>query len=212
MFDVEERAARHDIRDDIDHILVSEAQLQEAVARLGEQIARDYAGRELILVGVLRGAIMFMVDLARATDLPLTLDFMAVASYGASTQTSGIVRILKDLDSSIEGKDVLVVEDIIDSGLTLTYILDTLRTRNPTSVRVAALLNKKDRRLVEVPIDYICFDIPDEFVVGYGLDLAQIYRNLPFIGVLKPEAYARALGDDSANAGGGDAEVPGATE
>lgn len=178
-----------DIRNDIDHILVTEEDLNSAIAELGRTLTQDYAGKELLLVGVLRGAIMFIVDLARAIDLPLTMDFMAVASYGASTQTSGIVRILKDLDSSIEGKHVLVVEDIIDSGLTLNYILDTLKTRNPASVRVAALLNKPARRRVEVGVDYVCFDIPDEFVVGYGLDFNQIYRNLPFVGVLKPEAY-----------------------
>ena len=193
MFDVEELVPRHDLRDDVAKILVSDAQIQEAVGKLGRQIAAEYAGTDLVLVGVLKGAIMFMTDLARAIEMPLTIDFMAVASYGASTETSGIVRILKDLDSSIEGKHVLVVEDIIDSGLTLTYILETLRTRNPASVRVAALLNKSERRQADVPIDYICFEIPDEFVIGYGLDFDQIYRNLPFIGVLKPEAYKRKL-------------------
>jgi hypoxanthine phosphoribosyltransferase len=195
VFDVDERPIRLDMREDIDHILVSDADLQRKVSELGLKISQDYSGKDLMLVGVLRGAIMFMTDLARAIDLPLTLDFMAVASYGASTQTSGIVRILKDLDSSIEGKHVLIVEDIIDSGLTLAYILETLRTRNPASVRVAALLNKSERRRVDVPIDYICFEIPDEFVVGYGLDFDQIYRNLPFIGVLKAEAYERKLAD-----------------
>jgi hypoxanthine phosphoribosyltransferase len=135
------------------------------------------------------------------------MDFMAVASYGASTETSGIVRILKDLDSSIEGKHVLVVEDIIDSGLTLNYILDTLRTRNPASVRVAALLNKPARRRVDVVVDYVCFDIPDEFVVGYGLDFNQIYRNLPFVGVLKPEAYLRTGGQDTGEDEGAETEI-----
>jgi hypoxanthine phosphoribosyltransferase len=200
---LEERPTGHYIREDIAEILVTEDQINEAIAKLGRTLAEDYRGKDLLLVGVLRGAIMFIVDLARAIDLPLTIDFMAVASYGASTQTSGIVRILKDLDSSIEGKHVLVVEDIIDSGLTLTYILETLRTRNPASVRVCALLSKPERRQVDVPIDYLCFQIPDAFVVGYGLDYDQIYRNLPFIGVLKPEAYK------SADLG---AEVPGATE
>jgi len=174
---------------DIDHILVTSDQLREEIARIGERITADYTGKELLLVGVLKGAIMFMVDLARSIDLPVTIDFMAVASYGASTQTSGIVRILKDLDNSIEGKHVLVVEDIIDSGLTLNYTLETLRARNPASLRVCALLNKKERRQVDVPVDYVCFEIPDEFVVGYGLDFNQIYRNLPFIGVLRPELY-----------------------
>jgi len=182
------------LRDDIDHILVTEEDIREEVARLGRRLTEEYADKDsLLLVGVLKGALMFIVDLARAIELPVTLDFMAVASYGASTETSGIVRILKDLDSSIEGKHVLVVEDIIDSGLTLTYILETLRNRNPASLRVCALLNKQERRLVDVPIDYVCFNIPDEFVVGYGLDFDQIYRNLPFVGVLKPETYARVL-------------------
>src|SRR4051812_25529791 len=184
------------LRDDIDHILVTEEDIREEVARLGRRLTEEYADKDsLLLVGVLKGALMFIVDLARAIELPVTLDFMAVASYGASTETSGIVRILKDLDSSIEGKHVLVVEDIIDSGLTLTYILETLRNRNPASLRVCALLNKQERRLVDVPIDYICFNIPDEFVVGYGLDFDQIYRNLPFVGVLKPETYSRVAGD-----------------
>ncbi len=194
MQDLEEPKLLPDLRDDIAHVLVTEEQIQREIARLGRRLTEEYAGKDLLLVGVLKGALMFMVDLARAIDLPLTLDFMAVASYGASTQTSGIVRILKDLDSSIENKHVLVVEDIIDSGLTLNYILETLRTRNPASVRVCALLSKHDRRRVDVPIDYVCFDIPDEFVVGYGLDFDQIYRNLPFMGVLKPEAYKRASG------------------
>ena len=180
---------------DIDHILVTSDQLREGIWRIGERISADYAGKDLLLVGVLKGAIMFMVDLARAIDLPVTIDFMAVASYGASTETSGIVRILKDLDNSIEGKHVLVVEDIIDSGLTLNYTLETLRARNPATLRVCALLNKKERRLVDVPVDYVCFDIPDEFVVGYGLDFNQIYRNLPFIGVLRPELYKTSAPD-----------------
>ena len=199
--------AYRDMRGDIHHILVTEEDLKSAIADLGRTLTREYAGKELLLVGVLRGAIMFIVDLARAIDLPLTIDFMAVASYGASTETSGIVRILKDLDSSIEGKHVLVVEDIIDSGLTLNYILDTLRTRNPASVRVAALLNKPARRRVDVSVDYVCFDIPDEFVVGYGLDFNQVYRNLPFVGVLKPEAYLRSGGQEPSEDEGAETEV-----
>lgn len=203
MNDTTSISVSRNIREDIADILVTEEQIKEAIDSLGRKLTHDYEGQELLLIGVLRGAIMFIVDLARAIDLPLTIDFMAVASYGASTQTSGIVRILKDLDSSIEGKHVLVVEDIIDSGLTLTYILETLRTRNPASVRVCALLSKPERRRVDVPIDYLCFEIPDAFVVGYGLDYDQIYRNLPFIGVLKPEAYKPS---DLP------AEVPGSTE
>ncbi len=195
MWNVEEPMTLRNLRDDIDHVLVTEEQIQEAIARMGRQLTGEYAGKELLLVGVLKGALMFIVDLARAIDLPLTLDFMAVASYGASTKTSGIVRILKDLDSSIEGKEVLIVEDIIDSGLTLNYILETLRARNPAGVRVCSLLAKEGRRRVDVPVDYVCFEIPDEFVVGYGLDYNQIYRNLPFIGVLKPEMYSAAESD-----------------
>jgi hypoxanthine phosphoribosyltransferase len=186
------------LSDDIDHILVTEEEIRDAVAGLGRALSDYYAGKELLLIGVLKGAIMFIVDLSRAINLPVTLDFMAVASYGTSTETSGIVRILKDLDSSIEGKHVLVVEDIIDSGLTLNYILETLRNRNPASLRVAALLNKPNRRRVDVPIDYVCFDIPDEFVVGYGLDFRQIYRNLPFVGVLKPDMYTQPAEGDAA--------------
>ncbi len=189
-----------DLREDIAHILVTEEQLQVTIAEMGRKLSAEYRGKDLLLVGVLKGAIMFIVDLARAIELPLTMDFMAVASYGASTRSSGIVRILKDLDMSIEGKHVLIVEDIIDSGLTLNYILDTLRTRNPASIRVCALLNKPSRRRVDVSVDYVCFDIPDEFVVGYGLDYNQIYRNLPFVGVLKPETYLRD-GEDQANEG-----------
>jgi hypoxanthine phosphoribosyltransferase len=188
--ELEEAPVGRDLRDDIDQILVSEQQIQDKIAEVGKRLTQDYAGKDPVLIGVLKGAIMFIVDLARAIDLPLTMDFMAVASYGASTETSGIVRILKDLDSSIENKHVLIVEDIIDSGLTLNYILETLHTRNPASLRVCSLLSKPARRHVDVPVDYICFEIPDEFVVGYGLDFNQIYRNLPFVGVLKPELYA----------------------
>jgi hypoxanthine phosphoribosyltransferase len=201
---LDEPIHRHSLRDDIDHILVSEDELQISIGNIARQLEEDYEGKELVLVGVLKGAVMFIVDLARSTHLPVTLDFMAVASYGASTETSGIVRILKDLDNSIEGKHVLIVEDIIDSGLTLNYILETLRTRNPASLKVCALLNKPARRRVDVPVDYICFNIPDEFVVGYGLDYNQIYRNLPFVGVLKPEVYTHPSDDQS-----GDSEADG---
>lgn len=200
---LDEPVQRHSLRDDIDHILVSEEELQISIGNIARQLEEDYAGKELVLVGVLKGAVMFIVDLARSTQLPVTLDFMAVASYGASTETSGIVRILKDLDNSIEGKHVLIVEDIIDSGLTLNYILETLRTRNPATLKVCALLNKPARRRVDVPVDYICFNIPDEFVVGYGLDYNQIYRNLPFVGVLKPEVYTHPSEDEI---GGGEAD------
>jgi hypoxanthine phosphoribosyltransferase len=176
----------------IDHVMIDEATIQAKVAELGARITADYAGvsGRVLLVGVLKGALTFIVDLSRAIDLPVELDFMAISSYGAATQTSGVVRILKDLELPIEGRHVLVVEDIIDSGLTLTYILENLRNRNPASLKICSLLNKPSRRRVDVPVDYAGFDIPDEFVVGYGLDFGQIYRNLPYVGVLKPEMYA----------------------
>jgi hypoxanthine phosphoribosyltransferase len=177
--------------DDIQETLISAEQIQQRVLELGAQISADYAAsqRDIIFIGVLKGALMFMVDLARAVSLPISIDFMAVSSYGASTASSGIVRIMKDLDASIEGKDVVVIEDIVDSGLTLSYMLDNLRSRNPASLKVCALLNKRDRRTVDTQLDYLGFDVPDAFVVGYGLDYNQLYRNLPFIGVLKPELY-----------------------
>lgn len=179
---------------DIEQILITDQQLQVEIAELGAQITQDYQGKNLLLVGVLKGALLFIVDLARAIDLPVELDFMAISSYGAATESSGIVRILKDLETSLEGRDVLVVEDIIDSGLTLNYILENLRNRNPASLKVCALLNKPSRRKINVPVDYHGFDIPDAFVVGYGLDFKQRYRNLPFVGVLKPELYQTAQG------------------
>ena len=151
---------------------------------LGEQISRDYEGRDLFLVGVLKGAVFFLSDLMRALDVPSEVDFMAVASYGSSTDSSGVVRILKDLDASIEGREVLIVEDIVDSGLTLSYLLRTLRAREPKSLEVCALLTKPERRKVELPIRYVGFEIPNRFVVGYGLDHAERYRNLPYVAVL----------------------------
>ena len=178
--------------EDVARVLISEEDLQRRVRELAQQIEADYQGKDLLLVGLLKGAVHFMVDLTRAMKRPVAIDFMAVSSYGASTESSGIVRILKDLDESIEGKHVLIVEDIVDTGLTLKYILEMLRRRGPASLRVCALLNKKDRRLVDVPLDYVGFDIPNEFVVGYGLDFRQVYRNLPFVAVLKPEVYQRA--------------------
>ena len=178
------------LADDMAEILIDAPTLQATITRMGEQITQDYAGKDLLLIGVLKGAIMFMVDLARAINLPVTLDFMAISSYGASTVSSGVVRILKDLDSSIEGKHVLIVEDIIDSGMTLSYLADYLRARGPASLKICALLNKPERRTSNVSIDYHGFDIPDKFVVGYGLDFAEVYRNLPYIGVLKPELYS----------------------
>ncbi|HEX6606555.1 MAG TPA: hypoxanthine phosphoribosyltransferase [Chloroflexia bacterium] len=173
----------------IEKVLIDDAAVQAKIRELGTQITADYAGKDLLLVGVLRGALLFIVDLARQIDLPLEMDFMAISSYGAATETSGVVRILKDLDTAIEGRHVLIVEDIIDSGLTLNYIVEHLRNRNPASIKICALLNKPSRRRVDVRIDYHGFDIPDEFVVGYGLDYRQRYRNVPFVGVLKPETY-----------------------
>jgi hypoxanthine phosphoribosyltransferase len=174
---------------DIKETLISEEELKAKVKEMGQAISRDYAGQEILMIGVLRGAVIFMADLARAIDIPVAIDFMAVSSYGAATSTSGIVRILKDLDESIEGRHLLVVEDIIDSGLTLNYLLDNLKSRNPASIKLCTLLSKPERRKVDVPVDYTGFTIPDEFVVGYGLDYAEKYRNLPFIAVLKPEVY-----------------------
>lgn len=173
----------------MERILISEEEIQQKIQELARLITNDYRGKDLLLVGVLRGALVFMVDLARAVQLPLAMDFMAVSSYGASTESSGVVRITKDLEMSIEGKHVLIVEDVIDSGLTLAYILEGLKARNPASLRICALLDKQDRRKVALPVDYTGFIIPDEFVVGYGLDYRQLYRNMRCIAVLKPEAY-----------------------
>uniref|UniRef100_UPI003F5459E2 hypoxanthine phosphoribosyltransferase n=1 Tax=Sporomusa carbonis TaxID=3076075 RepID=UPI003F5459E2 len=175
--------------DDLEKILFSEADLAARVKELGAAITADYAGKEILMIGVLRGAVIFMADLARAINLPVAIDFMAVSSYGASTTSSGVVRILKDLDEDVENKHVLIVEDIIDSGLTLNYLMENLWSRKPASIKICTLLNKPDRRKVDVPIAYNGFTIPDYFVVGYGLDFAEKYRNLPLIGVLKPAAY-----------------------
>jgi hypoxanthine phosphoribosyltransferase len=174
---------------DIQETLLTTEQIKTRISELGKEISRDYAGEEILMIGVLRGAVIFMADLARAIDIPVAIDFMAVSSYGLGTSSSGVVRILKDLDEDLEGKHVLVVEDIIDSGLTLKYLLENLKSRNPASVKLCTLLNKPDRRKVKVDIDYNGFTIPDYFVVGYGLDYAEKYRNLPFVGILKPEMY-----------------------
>jgi hypoxanthine phosphoribosyltransferase len=165
-------------------MLVSEEDLQRRVRELGEEISRDYEGRDLFLVGVLKGAVFFLSDLMRAIEVPSEVDFMAVASYGSSTDSSGVVRILKDLDASIEGREVLIVEDIVDSGLTLSYLLRTLRAREPRSLEVCALLTKPERREVDLPIRYVGFEIPNKFAIGYGLDHAERYRNLPYVAVL----------------------------
>jgi hypoxanthine phosphoribosyltransferase len=172
---------------DIQQVLITQEQIRDRVAELGRAISEEYEGRSLRLVCVLRGAFIFLADLLRVLDVPATVDFMAIASYGAGTHSTGVVRILKDLDEPIESENVLVVEDIVDSGLTLNYLLEHLRHRDPASVRVCALLDKPARRQIAVTPEYIGFTIPDVFVVGYGLDYAQRYRGLPFIGVLDPE-------------------------
>ncbi len=175
---------------DIDDVIVSADQIASRIGELAKEIDADYADREPLLVGVLKGAVMFMSDLARALQRPSAMEFMAVSSYGSSTTSSGVVRILKDLDRDIAGQHVLIVEDIIDSGLTLSWLLRNLHSRNPASIEIVALLRKPDAVKVQLPVRYVGFDIPNEFVVGYGLDYAQRYRGLPYIGRLKPSVYA----------------------
>jgi hypoxanthine phosphoribosyltransferase len=170
-------------------VLISAEQLASRTAELAAQIDADYAGRELLLVGVLKGAVMVMADLARAMHLPVQMDWMAVSSYGSGTKSSGVVRILKDLDADISGRHVLIVEDIIDSGLTLSWLVGNLRSRNPASVRICTMLRKPSSAQMDVEVAYTGFEVPDEFVVGYGLDYAERYRNLPFIGTLAPSVY-----------------------
>ena len=172
-------------------ILISKEQLQEKVKELAEEVSRDYADKDLMIVSVLKGGVVFTTDLIKEITVPLSIDFMAISSYGVSTSTSGVVRILKDLETNIEGKDILIVEDIIDSGLTLKYLKELLISRGPRSVRICTILNKPARRKVDVEVEYKGFDIPDEFVVGYGLDYAEKYRNLPFVAILKPEVYSK---------------------
>ncbi len=175
---------------DLDRILLTREQIAEKVRELGARITQDYAGKKPVLVCILKGASVFFADLIREIELPLTLDFMAISSYGSATKTSGVVRILKDLDNDIVGRDVIVVEDIVDSGITLSYLTKILKQRGAKSLRVATLLDKPARRKVQdLTVDYMCFDIPDAFVVGYGLDYDQTYRNLPDIGVLSPRIY-----------------------
>lgn len=172
-------------------ILISEEEIRNRVMELGKQITGDYQNKDLLVVGILKGAVPFLADLIRQIKLPLKYDFMAVSSYGASTKSSGEVRILKDLDSSIENKHIIIVEDIVDTGLTLKYLQESLSRRKPLSMKIATLLDKPERRKTEVNPDYNCFIIPNEFVVGYGLDYNGDYRNLPYIGVLKPEVYSK---------------------
>ena len=172
-------------RNDIQKILISEEQLAAKVAELGAAISWDYEGKKLMILGVLKGSVVFMAALLRHITIPVEMDFMAVSSYGAGVKTTGVVKILKDLDRLIEGYHVLVVEDILDSGMTLSYLTELLRDRGPASVRIATLLDKPERRKVDIAPDYVGFTVPDEFVVGYGLDYAEKYRNLPYIGVVK---------------------------
>jgi hypoxanthine phosphoribosyltransferase len=174
---------------DLKEVLLSEETIKEKTTELGSQISKDYEGKELVLIGVLKGSVMFMSDLMKSITIPCCMDFMAVSSYGAATETSGVVRILKDLDYPIEGKDILIVEDIIDSGITLKYLLEYLKARKPASIEIACLLNKPERRRVEIEVKYQGFEVPDYFLVGYGLDYAERYRNLPCVGILKEEVY-----------------------
>lgn len=177
------------MREDIATILLTEEELKARTKELGEAITRDYAGKEVLFVGVLKGCFVFMADLVRCVDLPCSVDFMAVSSYGNSTSTTGAVKINKDLSQDIEGKNVIIVEDILDSGVTLGYLTKYLMNRNPASLAIATLMDKPERRVTEVRAQYVGFNIPDAFVVGYGLDYAEKYRNLPYIGILKPEIY-----------------------
>ena len=177
------------MKNDIQEVLFSEQQLADKVAELGARISADYAGKDPLIVSVLKGSVAFMADLMRAIEIPARIDFMSVSSYGSGTKTSGVVKIIKDLDIDLHGKDLLIVEDILDSGMTLSYLKGLLQGRNPASIRSATLLDKPSRRKVDLKADYVGFEVPDEFVVGYGLDYDEQYRNLPFVGVLKPHVY-----------------------
>lgn len=177
------------MHEDIERVLLTAEDIDRAVRRIGEQISRDYKWKNLMVVGVLKGSVVFMADLIRHITVPLRMDFLAISSYGGGAKSSGVVRILKDLEYPIEGYDVLIVEDILDSGLTLSYIADMLEARNPASIRICTLLNKPERRRVRVEPDYEGYKVPDEFVVGYGLDYNECYRNLPYIGILKRSVY-----------------------
>jgi len=181
-----------DLEAGVGEVLIEEGPLQSRIEELGREISVDYEGRDLLLVGVLKGAVFFLADLMRRLSVPCEIDFMAISSYGERTDSSGVVRILKDLDESIAGRDVLVVEDIIDSGLTLSYLMRSLTARKPATLEVCALLTKPERREIEVPVRYVGFEIPNKFVIGYGLDFAERYRNLPYIGVLRPDLVADA--------------------
>lgn len=179
----------NNMNNDIKNVILSQEELSNIVSTLGKRITEDYQGKELMLVSILKGSILFMADLMRAIDLPCTIDFMAVSSYGSGTKTSGVVKIIKDLDSSIEGKDILIVEDILDSGRTLSYIKEILLARNPKSIKICTLFDKPDRREADIFAEYIGSKVPNEFIVGYGLDYDEYYRNLPYIGALKESVY-----------------------
>jgi len=181
---------KYSLEENIAKILIPKEKLQERISELAKKINEDYEGKSIVMVGILRGAVLFYGDLAKEIKVPLSMDFMAVSSYGSGTRSSGVVRIIHDLEENIEGKDVLIVEDIIDSGLTLHYLVETLKSRKPNSIKLCCLLDKPSQRVKPINPDYVGFEIPDEFVVGYGLDYAEMYRNLPYIGILKPEAYA----------------------
>ena len=177
------------MKDDIKKIILTENDICERIRQMGEQISKDYEGRDLVLIGVLKGSVMFMADLMKRITIPCSMDFMAVSSYGNATTTTGVVRILKDLDHEIQGKDVLIIEDIVDTGVTLKYLMEYLKGRKPDSLNIACLLNKPERRKVEINVKYLGFEVPDYFLVGYGLDFAEKYRNLPYIGILKEDVY-----------------------
>ena len=181
--------ANHPLEEDVERILIDAEALQSRIQALGKDIAETYAGQDLLLLAVLKGSVIFLADLMRAITIPNSVDFMAVSSYGAGVQSTGVVRILKDLDTPIAGRNLLIVEDIIDSGHTLNYLIRMLKERNPTTLRVVTLLDKPARREVNIPVDWVGFSIPNEFVIGYGLDYNERYRNLPYIGVLKPDVY-----------------------
>jgi hypoxanthine phosphoribosyltransferase len=177
------------MKEDIKEVLLTESQIRDKIREIGKQISKDYKDKNPILVGILKGSVIFLSDLMKEVDIPCTMDFMAVSSYGNSTESTGIVKIIKDLDSSIEGENVIIVEDIIDTGVTLSYLRNYLKARNPNSIEIVTLLNKPSRRKVEIVPKYCGFSVPDYFLVGYGLDFAEKYRNLPFVGSLKEEVY-----------------------
>ncbi len=179
------------MHNDIKDILIDQQQIKEINKRLGTVISKDYKDKKLLLVSILKGAVVFMSDIMREIDLPCRIDFMVVSSYGKGTKTSGVVKIVKDLDINLEGYDVLIIEDILDTGLTLSYIVDILKSRNPNSVKICTFLDKPERRIADIKADYVGQEVPDEFVVGYGLDYNEKYRNLSYVGILKPEVYTK---------------------